>query len=178
MGENAPALRFTVRRLMAVVAVVGVAFALAYAARQLFAPSDWVDVTVRNVPPALRQIYLIADGPDGPRALNWYHAKVVAFTEPARMGQLWYRNWNRPADQRFAPLQWPVAKRYGALAQRSDGAWKLWWFGPDDLEGPSVLRYILGGGTAEVRLPDESRAASPTPEFLKQVDLPDRPDTP
>ncbi len=173
-----PRMRFTVRRLMAVVAVVGVALALASAARQPFSPSDWVDVTVRNVPPELRQIYLIADGPDGPRALDWYHAKVIAFTEPARMGQLWYRNWNRPADQRFAPLQWPVAKRYGALAQRSDGAWELWWFGPDDLEGPSVLRYIVGGGTADVRLPDESRATSPTPEFLKQVGLPDRPDTP
>jgi hypothetical protein len=38
------------------------------------------------------------------------------------------------------------------------------------------LDYIVGGGTAEVRLPDESRATSPTPQFLKQVGLPDRPD--
>ena len=70
---------------------------------------------MRNVPPALRQIYLIADGPDGPRALDWY-AKVVAFTEPARFGEEWYTN--RPADQRFAPVRWPLAKRYGAGATR------------------------------------------------------------
>ena len=171
-----PRVRLTVRRMMVVVAVVAVALALAVGAQQLVSPSDWVEVTVRNVPPALRQIYLIADGPDGPRALDWYHAKVVAFTEPARFGEEWYTN--RPADQRFAPVQWPLAKRYGALAQRADGAWELWWFGPDDLEGPSVSRYIVGGGTAEVRLPDESRATSPTPEFLKHVGLPDRPDTP
>src|SRR5262245_46235795 len=55
---------------------------------------------------------------------------------PRKFGQLWYREY--PDDQRSAPLQWPLAKRYGALAQRSGGAWELWWFGPDDLEGPSV----------------------------------------
>jgi hypothetical protein len=66
----------------------------------------------------------------------------------------------------------------GVALALADGAWELRWFGPGDLEGPSVLRYIVGGGTAEVRLPDESRATSPTPEFLKQVGLPDRPDTP
>jgi hypothetical protein len=172
-----PRVRLTVRRMMAIVAVAGVALALADAARELFAPSDWVDVTVRNVPPGLRQVYLIADGPDGPRALNWYFDKVFAFTTPPRIGgQQWYSN--RPADQRFAPVQWPLAERYGAVAQRSDGAWELWWLGPDDLEGPSVWRYIVGGGTAEVRLPDESRATSPTLGFLKQVGLPDRPDAP
>ena len=111
-----PRVRLTVRRMMVVVAVVAVALALAVGAQQLVSPSDWVEVTVRNVPPALRQIYLIADGPDGPRALDWYHAKVVAFTEPARFGEEWYTN--RPADQRFAPVQWPLAKRYGALAKR------------------------------------------------------------
>ena len=170
-----PRVRLTVRRMMVVVAVVAVALALAIGAREQVAPSDWVEVTVRNVPPGLRQIYLIADGPGGPRALDWYHAKLFAFTMPARFGEGWY---HRTADQRVADVRWPLAKRYGALAQRSDGAWEVWWFGPDDLEGPSVSRYVVGGGTAEVRLPDESRATSPPPEFLKQVGLPDRPDTP
>ena len=80
-----PRVRLTVRRMMAVVALAGVALALADAARQLVAPSDWVDVTVRNVPPGLRQVYLIADGPDGPRALNWYFEKVFAFTPSATL---------------------------------------------------------------------------------------------
>jgi hypothetical protein len=172
-----PRVRLTLRRMMVVVAVAAVTLSLANGARQLFSPSDWVDVTVRNVPPGLRQVYLIADGPDGPRALNWYFDKVVAFTAPPRIGdQQWHSNG--PADQRFAPVQWPLARRYGAVAQRSDGTWELWWFGPDDLEGPSAWRYIAGGGTAEVRLPDRSRATSPTAEFLKQLGLLDRLDTP
>ncbi len=101
--------RLTVRQMMVVVAVAGVALALVDAIRQAFTPSDWVDVTVRNVPRGIRQIYLIADGPGGPRALNWYHAKVFAFTQPAIGGEQWYSNL--PVDQRFAPVQWPPAVR-------------------------------------------------------------------
>jgi len=73
---------------------------------------------------------------------------------------------NYPDDQRFAPVQWPDAERYGAQAQRRDGTWVLWWFGPDDLVRPSPARYITGGGRAEVRLPDASQARVPTQEFL------------
>jgi hypothetical protein len=156
----------TTRRLMIVFAIAW----LIYLARQPFSPSDWVDVTVLNVPKGIRQLYLIADGRDGPRALNWSHAKVVVDAESPRIGgQEWYRNY--PADQRFAPVQWPKARRYGALAQRSDGTWELWWLGPADLEGPSVSRYILGRGTAEIRLPDESQAISASQELLKEVGL-------
>ncbi|WP_165226107.1 hypothetical protein [Aquisphaera insulae] len=168
-----PRIRLTVRQMMALVAVAAVVLALVHGARELVAPSDWVDVTVRNVPPGLRQIYLIADGPDGPRAFNWYFDKLLAWTESSQLGQNWYRN--PPSGQRFGHVQWPLAGRYGAVAQRSDGTWELWWLGPDDLRGPSAMRYIAGGGTAEVRIPDESRATSPTPEFLKQLGLPDRP---
>ena len=71
--------------MMAIVAVLGVALALADFARQPFASSDWVNVTVRNVPASLRQLYLIADSPDGARALNWYFDKLFAFTEPPRI---------------------------------------------------------------------------------------------
>jgi hypothetical protein len=151
--------------------LVPAAWGLFYVARQPFSPSDWVEIIVRNVPKGLRQIYLIADGRDGPRALNWYHSKVFVFEEPGIDGQEWYRNY--PEDQRFAPVQWQNARRYGALAQRSNGTWALWWLGPADLEGPSISRYILGGGSAEIRLPDESRAVAPSRELLKQVGVPD-----
>jgi hypothetical protein len=147
------------------------------AAREIFSPTDWVEVTVRNVPKGLRQIYLIADGRDGVSALRFYHAKVVVdAADPRHFGAGWY--WNRPEDERFAPLQWPSAHRYGALAQRSDGAWELWWLGPADLDGPSISRYLVGGGKAEVRLPAESRAVAPSQELLKQVGLPDAPARP
>jgi hypothetical protein len=142
--------------------------------RQPFAPTDWVEVTVRNVPLDLRQIYLIADGRDGVRALNWYQSMlIVSEADPRRFGQ--QLSWNRPQNERFATIQWPSARRYGALAQRSDGRWELWWFGPDDLDGPSLTRYLVGGGTAEIWLPGESKAVTPSPELLKQVSLPEKP---
>jgi hypothetical protein len=167
MPRLGPALRL-VFRLGVVLAVL----LLLYIMRLPFAPSDWVEVTVRNVPKGLRQIYLIADRREGVRALNTYHAKVAAFTEdPRRGGQGWYSN--SPEGERFGEKQWPNAHRYGALAQRPDGTWELWWLGPADLDGPSVFRYIVGGGKAEIRLPDESRAVTPSPELLKQVGLPD-----
>jgi hypothetical protein len=79
-----PRLRYTVRRMMVAVAAVGIALGLLEVARRPFAPADWVEVTVLNVPRGLRQIYLIADGPEGPHALNWYFCKVLVWTEDPR----------------------------------------------------------------------------------------------
>jgi hypothetical protein len=167
-----PRQQFTVRQTMVAVAVVGIALVLLDVARQPFARSDWVEVTVRNVPRGLRQFYLIADGPEGPHALNWYHSMVTVWTDdPRKCGQSWY--WNYPDEQRFAPVRWPDAERFGALAQRRDGTWALWWLSPDDLVGPSPARYLVGGGRAEVRLPDASQARAPTQELLKRVGVPD-----
>jgi hypothetical protein len=68
-GMRMPRVRLTMRRLMAVVAGVAVALALANGPRQLVAPSDWVDVTVRNVPPGLRRRFgsRMSRGPRPPR---------------------------------------------------------------------------------------------------------------
>ena len=102
---------------------------------------------------------------------DWYHSKVFVIEFPGIGGQEWYSNY--PEDQRVAPVQWQNARRYGALAQRSNGTWELLWLRPADLEGPSISRYIVGGGTAEVRLPDESQAVAPSRELLKQLGVPD-----
>jgi hypothetical protein len=126
-----PGVRWVVRGTLVLTAL-----GFFYVVRQPFSPSDWVDVTVRNVPKGLRQIYLIADGRDGPRAFNWYHSKLIVSEFPGIGGQEWYGNY--PDDQRFAALQWQNARRYGALAQRSNGTWELWWLGLDDLESHTM----------------------------------------
>jgi hypothetical protein len=150
--------------------LVFVAFGVYYVVRQPFSPSDWVEVTIRNIPKGVRKIYLIADGPDGPRAFSEYRSKVVVFPVPPRFEEEPFGD--DPMYQYFDAVQWPNAHRYGALAHRSDGTWELWWLGPDERDGPSISRYIFGGGTAEIRLPDESRAMTPSRKLLQHIGVP------
>jgi hypothetical protein len=165
---SAPRVRLYARSLMVVVAV-----ALFLWVRNLFSPPDWVEVTIHRVPKGVQHLYLIADGHSGAHRLLWYHSKVLPFTsDPDSPEDEW--NWNVPADQRRADVQWPHASRYGALLQRRDGSWILWWLGPADLDGPSILRYVFGGDRAEIRLPVESQASAPSKEFLDHLGLSER----
>ncbi len=155
-------------RLSAVLAV-----ALLVWVRSQFSPPDWVEVTVHRVPTGVRHLHLIADGPAGPRTLLWYHSKVIPFTsDPGSREDEW--NWNTPPDRRQGSIQWPLASRYGVLAQRADGSWMLWWLGAGDRKGPSLLRFVFGGDSAEVFLPDESRASAPPQELLERLGLSER----
>jgi hypothetical protein len=152
-------------RLSAVLAVV-----LLVWLRNQFSPPDWVEVTVRRVPVGIRRLHLIADGPAGARTLLWYYSKVFPFTsDPGSREDEW--NWNTPPDVRQGSIQWPLASRYGVLAQRRDGSWMLWWLGAGDRKGPSLLRYVFGGDRAEVTLPDESRASAPSKQLLDRLGL-------
>jgi hypothetical protein len=159
-------------RLSAVLAV-----ALLIWIRNQFSPPDWVEVTVHRVPAGVRHLYLLADGRAGPRTLLWYHFKVIPFTSPpGSPGDEWYTN--TPPDRRRGSIQWPLASRYGVLAQRRDGSWMLWWLAAGDLKGPSLLRYVFGGDRAEVTVPDEARASAPSEEFLDRLGLSERPARP
>jgi hypothetical protein len=169
---RAPGVRFYARLLMVVVAVV-----LFWWVRNLFSPPDWVEVTIHRVPAGVRHLYLIADGPEGARTLLWYYSMVFPFTSnPDSRVDEW--NWNVPKDQRRGAIQWPHASRYGVLAQRQDGSWMLWWLGPGDLDGPSMLRYIFGSDRAEILLPDESRASARSQELLDHLGFSDGPNSP
>ena len=136
----------------------------------IFSPTDWVDVTVQNLPADTRQIHLIADVSGHIQALRIYHSKVLPFTEGS--GQA-IDQWDGGSTkgQRFGSLQWPWADRYGAVAQREDKTWILWWFRPDDIVGPPVSRWIWGGTWAEITLPEESQAVKPTMELLQGLGL-------
>lgn len=140
--------------------------------RDIFSPSDWVMLTLRNVPVGAQQLYVVADRPEGIRALDFYFSMVTAHVEPARLGHTWFPN--RLEDGLVADVQWPVARRYGILCQRKDETWLLWWLDSKDRDGPSKSRYIEGGGKADIRLPDASKAVVVSRELLDQLDLPDK----
>jgi hypothetical protein len=46
---------------------------------------------------------------------------------------------------------------------------------PTERKGPSITRYLVGGGQAEIRLPAESQAIAPSRELLQQVGLANKP---
>src|SRR4051794_20794219 len=90
---SVPPSRRVLKTLFGIGVVVGLC-TLLYLLREPFAPTDWVELTVRHVPPGTRQIYLIADRADGVRALSWYISKVIAdAVDPRHGGEMWY--WDR-----------------------------------------------------------------------------------
>jgi hypothetical protein len=127
---------------------------------------------------------MIADGPNGVRAMNFYWSMVMVYeSDPRLAGQNWFgitpdNQRITPDDQRFGTVKWPEARRYGAIAQRADGKWEVWWFGKGDLEGPSLSRYVVGEGHAKIQLPDEALAVTPSKELLDHLGLPDAPAQP
>lgn len=136
-------------------------------------PSDWVDVDVEPFPRGHDDFCLIAEDARGVEALPWYRSKVLPFEEPPFLGGTFYGgSYDHDGDGFIqASVQWREAKRYGVLVRLRDDRWRLWWLGPDDVQRPSLLRFIVGGGRAVVHLPAEDRAETPTPEFLKRLGL-------
>jgi hypothetical protein len=153
-------------------AVVSIYFLIS----RTISPSDWVDVTVGPLPNGYASYCLIAEDSTGVRALPWYHSKVFPFTEdPFMEGTLGMG----PADfdnDGFVTVsvQWWEAKRYGVLLHRRDDQWRLWWLNPRDLRRPSVMRFVFGGGKANVHLSDEVHAQVPPQELLERLGLTDQ----
>jgi hypothetical protein len=154
------------------IAVGTVALAVLESVRNVFAPPDWVVVRLENVPLDVESIYVVADTPEGPWPLRWYHEMVGVWTDdPRRFGEEW--NAQVFGAAREGDLQWVEARRHGILARKKDGTWLLWWLGPGDRQGPSVLRYLVRNGTATLRVPDDpARAEAPSEDFMRRVGLP------
>jgi hypothetical protein len=148
-----------------------IAGALLILVHNFFSPPDWVRVKLHRLPDNVRSVFVIAENNDQIRALNWYHSKIVCFTDdPKITGQEWLpqvRGPNREGD-----LQWVDAKRFGVLAKDVKGRWMLWWLDSEDISGPSVFRYIVGGGQAEIRVPDTRNAQFPQIEFVNRINVP------
>jgi hypothetical protein len=140
--------------------------------RSCFSPPDWVEIRMTGVPEGTRLIYVIAEDDGRVRAMNWYHSKVVPWTDDPRIsGQQW--KWTVTGARREGDLQWLDAPRHGLLARKKDGKWLLWWLGPQDYRRPSVLRYVFGGDQVPITVPDESRATSPERELIQEINIPD-----
>jgi hypothetical protein len=140
---------------------------------RMISPSDWVDVTVGPLPKGYENLCLIAEDSKGISALPWYHSKVIPFTEdPFMGGTLGGGFWDPDNDGVIlASVQWREAKRYGVLIHRHDDQWQLQWLGPGDVRRPSVMRFVLGGGNAEMHLPAQGRALAPSRQLLEQLGL-------
>jgi hypothetical protein len=123
----------------------GVLLAATIALHNLLDPPDWVELHLTNVPLGLIDVYVIAASREGDVPLKWYFAKVIPFVGDARrLGQ----EWSRPVsgDQRKGDVQWITADHYGILGRRKSGEWIVWWLKPEDVEKPTPLRYLIGGG--------------------------------
>ena len=85
----------------------------------IFSPTDWVDVTVQNLPADTRQIHLIADVSGHIQALRIYHSKVLPFTEGS--GQA-IDQWDGGSTkgQRFGSLAVGGSIWRGCSARRQD----------------------------------------------------------
>ena len=113
--------------------------------RRLIAPADWVEVHLEQVPSDVSAIYLVAKKNGQIRPLKWYRFKVYSsLDDPKRVGQQWY--WTVRGTQRMGDLQWVTAESMGVLAKLKSKEWTLWWLNPEDINGPSSMRYLLGGG--------------------------------
>jgi hypothetical protein len=154
------------------IAACVVILALLLGMRSCVSPSDWVEVRLTHVPDHVAFIYVIAEDHGRVQALHWYHSKVFPFTfDPRQGGQDWY--WTVGGSERKGDIQWANASRHGILARKKDGRWLLWWLAPEDLDGPSPLRYLFGADRARIRVPDESLAETPRGDLIEEINIPD-----
>jgi hypothetical protein len=135
-----------------------------------FSPLDWVDVTVGPLPKGTENFCVIVEDSRGIGVLPWYHSKVFPFTEePFMNGTLDGGFWDFDNDGFItASVQWREARQYGVLIHRRDGEWRLWWLEPGEISRPSSMRYIVGGGKANLHLPAEASAQVPSKEVLER----------
>jgi hypothetical protein len=146
-------------------AVVAIA---AYGLFRLANPSDWVEVTFRNLPQGTREPYLVADRPGGLRIMSPYVSMVLPFPLPVRLGQ--QSGQGTDGGPVTDSVQWVEGRRYGLIARLDDGSWRLWWLGPDDLRRPLFIRHLVGGGEASVRTPDPEKAKILTEDEVRRLD--------
>jgi hypothetical protein len=110
-----------------------------------FDPPDWVELHLVRVPPEVDAIYVVAREQGEVSPLKWYLSMVFPFlADPKMAGEQWY--WTVSGDRRKGDVQWRSADAYGVLAHRESGDWVLWWLDARNNDGPSPLRYVLGGG--------------------------------
>jgi len=122
-----------------------VVLSLAVVVHNFFDPPDWVELHLEQIPPDVEAIYMVARDGQEVAPLQWYFSKVFPSLGTAKeVGEVWY--WTVTGDRRRGDVQWRSADSYGILAKRGAGEWVLWWIDPRNIDGPSPMRYLLGGG--------------------------------
>jgi hypothetical protein len=128
-------------------------------------PADRVAVTVTRIDPSTRLLCLIAETPDGPRAMWWSLEKVGPFAMHPSGCSVSHYNPESNRGSVTRRVSWRDGRRYGVLTRDEDDAWWVYWLGPDDVH--LEWRHWPGrGGRAEIRLPAKGHAGPAPVEFL------------
>jgi hypothetical protein len=148
------------RRAWAAVAaavLVGVPVVLAY---RWLKPSDRVVVTVNNIDPSTRLLFLAAETPGGPEPMWWSLRKVTPFSmHPSRCVVSEY-DPERNGSKVVKRVSWKGGSRYGVLVRDEGDRWLVFWFSPQEVH----LReryWVIGGGRASIELPAKEWQSRP-----------------
>jgi hypothetical protein len=121
-----------------------------------FNPRDWVETTIVGLPADTRFVCLVADGPQGPKAMEWYGFKLFPSSMHPNNDVGSYLDAGDPSgisQPRRQPVAWRASGRVGVLRGAEDGRWQIAWYNPpkSELGDRSV---ILGGGHWAARWQD------------------------
>jgi hypothetical protein len=133
-------------------------------------PPDRVAVSINNVSADVRFICLIAETNQGPEAMNWY---VGVITPSAAMHPRDCSVSIRVANEGGtlnANFQWKESTRFVVLTRNDQDEWKVSWFTPDEVN-LTGRRWLFGGGTSRIVMPNPAAAEAVSDEFLEHVDL-------
>lgn len=157
----------TLEKCFIAAVAIFIASVLAVAAfiHHLLYPPNMVELHLERVPPDVEAIYVVARNGQEVAPLQWYFGGVFPDYAPAKeVGEAWF--WTVTGDRRRGDVQWRSADSYGILAKRKSGEWALWWLDPRDVEGPSLSRYLHGGGEKVTIRANGIAAATEAPKSL------------
>lgn len=144
---------------------------LLLASHRFFWPTDWVEVTIGPLPKGDETFCLVIEDAEGIKPLSWYYSMVLPFEQSPFVGGNFSGVGWKSSHEEFVSVdvQWRDANRYGVLVYRPDGQWRLWWLNDRDLIQPTFMSRFYSDGKAEIHLPSESHAQTPSEQLLKTL---------
>jgi hypothetical protein len=131
-------------------------------------PADRVVVTVTRIDRSTRLLCLVAEMPDGPQAMWWSLEKVGPDSMHPAGCSVSHYNPERHRGGVTRKVLWRDGGRYGVLTRDADDAWRVYWFGPEEVH--LEWKHWPGrGGRAEIRLPAKGHAEAAPVEFLDDL---------
>jgi hypothetical protein len=161
-------MRFTRGKILALSLVAFLM--LCYVIYFFFNPTDWIEVAIEGLPADTRFMCLVADGPQGVEAMNWYHSKLGAFAMHPNQDVTTelFRDRSGVTLPNRKSVAWRAAGRVGVLRGTAGGRWQVAWYNPpkSNLQDRSAL---LGGGHWAARWHDADEIQEPPRSLLSSM---------